>query len=455
MSSVVRERAASSRNKIMDFLHRIQPSLCHEASHMHIKREPCPAVECQLCQNYPIPNIYEYVHQMANTDFVEACHVAQLYCEMTGDGEIPVPFVVIGLDGIKSERVNGQTLNRLKAAATLLKALIAPFTAQSDACDISKLNDYMDDYFQLIQTQLKGMEFKPTEKLVVRQLFQHMHQVMDSKDYREEKFNYYFDTLVPFVKTYHSQTWPRLDACQEPNLVKQIIHLLKQSQWIRQTFGCYSFSLDLFHTLAACYVCSSDFNVVTNWALDFLVCICRGKYFWKNFEFTPTIQQARKILKTEVTYKRNTDLYYVLREMQKDDAMESMSENWQKYSQLTKLIMEKIQAPPELESLLTSNLFPNILFDNSTQQLAFSLAMAYASRSCHSKTGQFAKGAFSRARRLYHTIIDLINILLKFDAEYVLPWTVETLEMFTVSDPKIETAIESLAGVVFENDEEE
>lgn len=456
MSTVAQERVVSSRNKIMEFLHRIKPSLCHEVGYMQIIQRPWPAVQCQMCQQFPIPNVYDYVERMADTNFVEACNVAQLYCEMTGDDAIPVPFAVIGLDGIKSERINGQPLKRLKSAAELLKALIAPFTTQTEYLQVSNLNTYMDDYFQLIKTAVKQAELKQTEKIVIQQLFQNMQQIMESKDYKDEKFSFYFDKLVPFVKAYHQDNWIPLVPCQEPNLVKQIIILLKQSQWIRQTFGRYNFSLDLFHILAACYACCSDFQVVTNWALDFLVCFCRGKYFWKNFESTPMIQQACKILKTEVTYKRNTDLYYVLREIQKGDAMGSMSENWQKYGQLQKLVMDKMQVPPEFEALLTCNLFPNILFDNSTHQLAFSIGMAYAARFYNTKTGQFVKGSFSRARRLYHTLIALIELLLKYDAVYSIPWTCDTLHLFIMSNDKIEKAIESLAGVVlFENEEEE
>ncbi|GFX70537.1 uncharacterized protein TNCV_875111 [Trichonephila clavipes] len=170
--------------------------------------------------------------------------------------------------------------------------------------------------------------------------------------------------------------------------------------------------------------------MVANWALDLMARICRGKFFWKEYESCAFVQQILRGIKSDVTYKRNTDLYYVMRSIQKGEGIDCLSENFAKYGQLEKLVKEKIQVPMDLVDMV------------SHQLMDF-------------KTAQVKKGAFSKARRLYGIISKLVKQAEAFDAQYPIPWTINSLKLFMVSDPNIEKNLTEIAAVVFEPNEEE
>ncbi|GFY51088.1 uncharacterized protein TNIN_84041 [Trichonephila inaurata madagascariensis] len=235
------------------------------------------------------------------------------------------------------------------------------------------------------------------------------------------------EKLVSYVKACREDWTPFPPEEEESNLIKQLLNQLQRSMAIRKMFSRYCIPFDIFHVLVGCYACCSDIGMVANWALDLMARICRGQFFWKEYESCAFVQQILCGIKSDVTYKRNTDLYYVMRSIQKGEGIECLSENFAKYGQLEKLVKEKIQAPMDLVDMVSHQLFPNILFDHHADQLAFNIAMGHVACSMDLKTAQVKKGAFSKARRLYGIISKLVKQVEAFDAQYPIPWTIDTL----------------------------
>ncbi|GFV82855.1 uncharacterized protein TNCV_1178701 [Trichonephila clavipes] len=242
---------------------------------------------------------------------------------------------------------------------------------------------------------------------------------------------------------------------EESNLIKQLLNQLPRSMAIRKMFSRYCIPFDIFHVLVGCYACCSDIEMVANWALNLRACICRDQFFWKEYESCAFVQQILHGIESDVTYKRNTDLYYVMRSIGKGEKIECLSENFAKYGQLEKLVKEKIQAPMDLVDMVSHQLFPNILFDHYADQLAFNIAMGHVACSMDLKKVHVKKGAFSKARCLYGIISKLVKQVEAFDAQYSIPWTIDTLKLFMVSDPNIEKNLTEIAAVVFEPNEDE
>ncbi|GFV92790.1 hypothetical protein TNCV_2648611 [Trichonephila clavipes] len=57
--------------------------------------------------------------------------------------------------------------------------------------------------------------------------------------------------------------------------------------------------------------------------------------------------------------------------------------------------------------------------------------------------------------RMYGIISKLVKQVEAFDTQYPIPWTIDTLKLFMVSDPNIEKNLTEIAAVVFEPNEDE
>ncbi|GBN13142.1 hypothetical protein AVEN_257717-1 [Araneus ventricosus] len=441
----------------MKFLERIQKFLCHDSSLMSIVARPnqCPCIRCEECQTDPIPNVYAFIYKVSEENIWEACELAQQYYDLTGDGNVPIPFVLLSVEGILDKRIEGQPLKRLHDAVRILRAINAPFT-QDDPVEPPKdvMDNFMDDYMNALSLAKKcDKDLKGKEQLILKQLLTHLHQVLESDDFQENKFEFYFQKLVPYVK-FCKKDWTPLPASKpESNLIKQLLQELQRSQAIRKMFSQYCIPFDIYHVLMGCYVSCSDIEMVANWALDFIARVCKGEFFWKKYQNCAFVEQILHLLNTDVSYKKNTDLYYVKRALQNGDGIESLSENFNKYLQLEKFIKEKIQAPGEFKDLICHNLFPSILFETHDMQIAFMIGMGHVASNVDMKTGKVRKGVFAKARKLYNIIKNLVGQVEKFDAQYTIPWTIDTFKLFLVSDCNVDKDLTEISKVVFQQEE--
>lgn len=431
---------------------------CHENLRVFRGPEGAPAVQCNECQNIPIANVYEWIANISKTDMSEACALAQSYAQWTGDTNVPVPFAVLGIDGILAQKIKGQPLHRLVACVKILKALNAPFTEHAVLeKPSSEMQNFLTDYMNVIASAKPQETLKSNEQTVLNNLLQNLHSVMDSKEFQENKFDLYFEKLVPYVQACEENWTPLMPDDDDPIVINQLLKQLKRSEAIRKIFGKYSLPFDIFHVLVGCYACCVNIGVVANWALDLIARVCRGRFFWKEYATCRFVQQLRLTMASEFTYKRNTDLYYVIRSMQKGEGMDCLSTNFNKYTQLEKTLKEKIQTPSHIHEMACNQLFPATVFENHRDQMAFAIALGHvACNMDHGSKGihTVRKGTFAKARRLYHIIVQLMAQVQKFDEQYPLPWTIDTLKLFLVSDPTIDKSLAEMAAVVFQQEEE-
>lgn len=385
--------------------------------------------------------------------------MAQLYAEWTGDVNIPVSIYISKLEGIHDKRIEGQSLRRLKTSVDILKALNAPFTNMTTPMEgpTPEMQNFISDYMSVLAANQQDL--KTTEQTALNHLLQNMHTVLNSKEFENNHFKFYFEKLVPYVKECHTDWTPLPPFDTDTNLANQLWKQLQYSQQIRKTFGKYSIPFDIFHVLAGCYACCTDIGVVANWALDLIVRICNGKYFWKEFQECPFVSQYRAIITKYFSFRRNThrnmEFYYLVKSIQRGDGIECLSENFLKYGQLEAFFKEKLQAIPDMKEMASSQLFPATLFESPADQMAFTIALAHIVSNFDKNTCQPRKGTFAKARKLSTVVKTLMKSASDFDSQYPLPWTMETLKLFMMSDSKIEQSLQMLAEIVFTPDEDE
>ncbi|GFY61736.1 uncharacterized protein TNIN_226421 [Trichonephila inaurata madagascariensis] len=101
------------------------------------------------------------------------------------------------------------------------------------------------DYMNPITTKPQE-PLKDSEKMVLNHLIQNLHQAMESKEFQDNKFDFYFQKLVPYVKACR-ENWTPLPPEEEEefNLIKQLLNQLQRSMAIRKMFS-FLFPFDIF-----------------------------------------------------------------------------------------------------------------------------------------------------------------------------------------------------------------
>ncbi|KAG8175206.1 hypothetical protein JTE90_022629 [Oedothorax gibbosus] len=442
----------------MHFLEKIRNLLCHDAQHMQLVQlnDTVFAVQCQLCQNMPIPDVYGFIATLACGDQQdEACDLAQLYSEWTGDDSIPVPWVIEGIDGILMKRVMGQSLHIIRHCVALFKSLNAPFTQNGTLERNNDIFAYLFGNFEdIVESSLKQRPQKTdTLDVVLQGILKNIKDLTSTKKGKIDA-NFYYDSLVPFVKSCREDA-PLLppDTDQEAPLTRQLVNQLKRSQAIRQLYGPFCINFNVIHIALGFMACSKDYDVMTNWILDFAARVCRGEFFWKQFSTSPHIQKALHVFKTDVTYKRNTDVYYVMRHIKNGDGIEILSENLDKYDQLGNLLRERLDAPQNVIDNVWSSAFPAVLFDSHIPYLAFTFSFGFLLGNNDRKTGMYQKGSFVKARRMYREAEDFIRKLYEFDQKTPVIWTMDTFQLFLTSDPHMEERLKNFLAIFVKTEE--
>lgn len=433
----------------MSFVQAIQDKLCHPSIRLATGPDGKPAIQCQECKETPIPDVYAYIEKMSKINILGGCQVAQWYAEWSGDTNVPVSVIIMNIDGILPQRIEGQTLARVATSIKILKAINAPFTENSIIEPFTEeMNLFLIECANIIAANKEGV-LEKNEKIILDNIVQSLRTILNSEDFQDNKFKYYFETLVPYVKS--CTEGPLLPADDDDsNLVNQLAKQLLRSQAIRAQFGQFSLSFELFHVLAACYACCSNKDVVCNWFLDLAARICNGNFFWKKHPSCKWVQQVRQIVNNEMKSKRNMELYYVLRNMKQGDGIESLSENFERYAMLERAIREKIQAPADLYEMVCQQHFPATVFENHRDCMGFNVALCYIVKHLDQRTGQVQKGAFRSARKVCQVICKLMQQMQDFNSQNPLPWTMDTMKLFLASDPNIDKSLKTMAECLFD-----
>ena len=433
----------------MEFLNHVQPLLCHDPQYVKVvtAADSQPGLQCQYClQMLPV---YAYVDQVAERDANEACRLAEMYYEWTGDHKIPVRFPLIGIDGLLPKVIENQTLGRISTSVRLLKWLNAPFTQNAEVTSIDTIKVHLNDLLKNCIEKMKESQKNESRESENASSFNVMNSLVEMFESRVTDtncigFELYINTYVPFVKSCKNDDtlWlPPDTACTKP-LIGQLKEQLLRSQAIRKLYSMYCYPFDIFHVIAGSYSCCSDIDVLQNWLLDFVIRVCRGQFFWKQFESNLQIQHLLNVLKKEVTFKRHNDLHYLVKQIRDGEGIECMSENLFKYGQLEQLLSEK-----NSETLMRFQ-FPNVLFDNHYDQLAFTISLIVLQMSVNRRTGQVLKGTYSKVRHLSNLVKNVIRQLHEFDQRVNLPWTDSTFQLFLASNKQLGEQLKEVMKII-------
>ncbi|GBN92055.1 hypothetical protein AVEN_266869-1 [Araneus ventricosus] len=432
----------------MDFLNLVESHLCHGSQNVQLVEGR--TLKCTQCLTNPIKDVYEFVS--SHQDPFVSCRLAEAFARWTGDENVPVTFILIDVEGILPSQIFGQPLKVLREAVELYKAINSPFTegGRDDVEMTPLMHNFLGQYIKIITAMSSTQDRKTSEMVILNQLMGAMHQAVESTD-KYNPFENYFKRSVPYVKSFEKE-WTLLPPeTATDTLVRQLMDQMQRSSAIRKQFSQYSMIFDVMHVILGCYACSTNIQVVGNWVLDLLARVCRGQFFWKNYASHEFVQTIQKALKTSVSYRNRPELHYVIREIQQGNAVESLSSFLPQYLQLEILLRHSL---PQLDSMVITELFPSVLFENYAPQAAFSVALMHVGRNMNPKTGQIKKGTYQTARKIGRVITKLIEQVKEFDS-ITIPWTTDVLKLFLVSNPKLEQELVQVANVVLGPEEEE
>lgn len=431
----------------MPFVNLLRDIVCHPES---VAVSSGRTLYCGTCQKELIPDVYAFVLQPFEDHFHSSA-LAQAFHAWTGDDRVPMTFPVVDLEGILSKRVVGQTLKRVRECVHLLRAINAPFTSDpsAGASPPDLTNGFLARYMESVVAHQKSVEMS-TEQRMLNHIVQGMLQVVRSDEFAEP-FDFYFQTLVPFVRNC-AMSWTPFPALPpEANAAKELLIQLQRSDQIRRTFGIYSVPFDVIHAMVASYGCSHDLEMVGNWVLDFMVRLCRGSYFWKRYPDCVFVKAMHRCLSTEVTRRNHMPLYRVLQQIRQGQAVHGLSSLWKPYLQLVALVDQKYQVrgmSSDVLRMACHQMFPAVLFEDHADQVGFTMATAHLVMTVDHRSGQVPKGGFKKARQIYETIQRFVLKVCQFESDPPTIWTLDTLRMFLLCEPHLEKEIVSVVQLL-------
>lgn len=439
------------------FLKLVSSKLCHGES--AIVLGDGPSLQCITCHNTPIPDVYDYICSQ-NREPLDSCRLAQAYYAWTGDEETPVSFILIGGgDGILSARIERQLLSRLRDTVLILEAVNAPFLTTPGIHEPgTESREYTEKF---AANYVKAMEetadmckasIPRNTHIVLNQIMKHMHTALENSEC-PEMFKYYFEKLVPFVK--HCNPDGIITGFQSSisplNWAHRLVLRMEESQKIRHAYSQFSIPFDVMFVMLGCYVSNVNVDVVSNWMFDLMTRICNGQFFWKQHSSECiSVKALQGFMSSHFDRRRNTKLYYVLREIYRGNAAESLSSFLPQYAQIDKLVREKFRIPGASESLVQvaiMHFFPSVLFGDPAEHYAFTIALAHVATHMDSKTGQVVKGTYSKARTIYRTLKKFFQGVKRF-SEIQNCWTKDTLDQFFVYESELQDEILALAKLL-------
>lgn len=453
----------------MDFLDLVKPNLCHSRDSIQlVKDDVFPKLKCNVCDSYPITNIYEFILQPTNTtDYFKSSILGQAYYQWTRDENTQVSFALTDLEGILDVRIKGQSLISVYETVQILKAMNEPFTnrPQTNNPKVTNLmKNFISKYLEkmsLLKIKLKHNQPKSNtmnKQWMIDNVFSNLHQIMSSKEF-PNPFELYFQKLVPYVLACKgSETSPILVTDfwdNETNLVKQLNYQLEKSEEIRKNYGMYSIPFCTLHVIMNCYVTTSNWEVMYNFLLDFFARICNGNFFWKKFEQCNYVKAIKRVVERETAKTKNRDFFYVVKAIENDNGIESLSQLLPKYLQLEKIVHEKLlsNSNDDILEYAISQLFPAVLFKDQASQMGFTLAFAHVASKMNQKTGEIKKKTFKHAREIYRFVKRFMIRIKDFDSSQTMLWTWDTFEMFLAFDKEIDNDICILMNLLLDQDE--
>lgn len=419
------------------FLNLIRSEMCHPDQ---VSLQPGPSLVCLACSK--TVSVYDFI-LAPSPDNYRSSRLAQAFYEETGDLSVRLNVPVVNLQGIEDGTVQCQTLGRVHQSIRLLRDLNSPFTAHpSPRTEKTENFSFLGEFLNILQEH--PFECSATEKKVLETLIQCMHSLMSTK---EDFFETYFTLLVPYVQK--CTDWRPLQKQEQPaGPAEELLFQLYRSHEIRRVFGKYAIPFDLIHVMVACFACSSDMPFVANWALDFFVRVCKGHFSGSQ----PFAEAMTKLIASQVTYRKNTQHYQVLKAIRDGESKEHYSTFLQHFHEAQTFLRDhfgkRTDIPEPLKDVAFSQNFPSVLFKDYRDHLGFMLGHNHVLMTLSRNHGKVPKGTFKTAKHIHETVMRIINLVLQFET-IPINWTLSTLELFMQMDGNnVEKEILSVIGMI-------
>lgn len=450
----------------MEFLKLIPDKIC--CSPDRVVLMPGPTLICNACGKDLIGNVHQFINQPHPGDFFRSSQLAQAFADATG-GDVPMSFPLIDIKGIRDTIVFGQSVSRVKKSIRLLRALNAPFTTRP--CSGGELNsddtaDFMSDFLNIIHEHPEAK--RSNERVLLDALLQNMHDMFKGRE--ENPFNVYFTQLVPFVQNCLSFEWKPLDAAAEPedvNLARELYRQLSMSYMIRSVHGRYVIFFEVLHIMVCMYACSSDINVVANWALDFLARICRGQFNCMRYADCKFVEILKRIIQREYSNtKNNAVVKHVINPIVRGESSEQWSEAWKPLHEMIGNVARKFfdvtkGVPGPVKELAVVLYVPAVLFRDHGDQLGFAMAYNHIRSNCGKNLEPYRKAVFKEGKRIHLLAREFVNKMNEFEkgkSGTTVWWDMNMVHLFLLSDPDFETQIVKVVRTLMmqdENDDED
>lgn len=430
------------KNAKMTFLNLISNDICHPEN-VHL--QPGPTLFCNQCQNSF--NVYELITK-PSTDHFRSSQLAEAFFEWTGDENVPMNFTLVDLEGLFPVCVVGQSLNRVKKGLRLLKALNGPFMTRSEINHFPDMDTFLIDFLNIVNEH--SNEESSQARAILDVLIKGMHDLLSCKEIINP-FETYFNDLVPYVKKCLSQ-WEPVHLSEEyPNLAHELLVHLQLSSAIRQSFGKYSIPFDIIHVMVSSYICSADMSVVGNWVLDFMARVCRGQFFWKAYPDCPFVAKMNRVIQQNIDHRKHAAYAQTLKAIRLGDAIEYYSEYLRPFHQVQMYLKSQFCSKNDSVAEMAFNqIFPAVCFQDHGDCLGFMVGSSYLMQIMKRSNGNPPKGSCKKAKQLHAKIQKFVGKIQKFDSGPFLFWTLDTFQLFLMSDSSYEQEIQDLFGIVLD-----
>lgn len=432
----------------MMFLDLVRNDMCHADS---MTLGPGPSLHCNVCGKHW--NVNEYMNR-PNADFFHSSQLAQAYAQWTGDQTVLMSFPLSHIDGIIDTIVVGQSLDRVQKSISLLRALNAPFTTEPHVQRTSEMDTFLADFLNILYENPKVES--TSEWVALQHLIRSMHGIVTVKD-AIKPFDMYFTNLVPYVQRCLPEWHPIRAEPPHPNLARELHTQLILSFHIRSQFGRYAIPFDVIHVIVCCYACSCNVDVVGNFAIDFLVRICRGHFFWKRFPDCDFVHTMQHLVETTINYKTNAHYYKnVIKWFKKGETIDQYSQMWYPLHEVQAFLKRHYVVPtttPDVLDMGFAQTFPSVLFKECPDQLGFTMGNNHLLLSMNRRTGQLPRGAFKKARRIHDVVRRFVCKILDFDGDKTEYWNLEVVKLFFASDPNFHKEIMEVVHMLVETEE--
>ena len=432
-------------------LNLIQSDLCHPEA---ISLQPGPVLFCHECQK-TLFAVYDYING-PHSDHFRSAELAQAYAAWTGDEQVPMSFPVSHCEGIYDTVVKDQPLSRVRKSIRLLRAINAPFTSTLDALPSEEdTSTFLAEFLNILYEHPSAQT--TDERMALNALMKCMHDILACKDI-SNPFNLYYTLLVPYVQECFAKPYqPFHDEPEHPNQARELHVQLIRSHCIRKLFGRYAIPFDVLHVMVACYACSSNMEVVGNWAIDFLVRICRAEFYWKNFAECPLVIAMQRLIASEITYKKNIQWYQtIVKPIQCGESKEHYSHILQPLLEAQAYLKRKWTCLPagDMLDLAFSHLFPAVLFSDYTDALGFTLGFNHLLMTLNRKNGQLPKGTCKKSKLIHEVVRQFVIRIRKFEDGGSGPtlWNLDMVKLFFASDENFQQEIMQVVRILVEEE---